>query len=129
MNAEIAENGKNSDLEGANKPENTATETTAKKAEPDSSKPKIDPSSANVVNNFIETLRSINFNYKTDRIFAYPELPGLLASSDALSLGDAHNQHSFSRKQFRELKSIETKICAFLKYENISEVDLSLRHI
>ena len=84
---------------------------------------KIDSSSANVVNNFIETLRSINFNYKTDRIFAYPELPGLLASSDALSLGDAHNQHSFSRKQFRELKSIETKICAFLKYENISEVD------
>ena len=84
---------------------------------------KIDSSSANVVNNFIETLHSINFNYKTDRIFAYPELPGLLASSDALSLGDAHNQHSFSRKQFRELKSIETKICAFLKYENISEVD------
>ena len=65
----------------------------------------------------------IRDSYKTDRIFAYPELPGLLASSDALSLGDAHNQHSFSRKQFRELKSIETKICAFLKYENISEVD------
>ena len=50
MNAEIAENGKNSDLEGTKKPENTATETTAKKAEPDSSKPKIDPSSAAVNN-------------------------------------------------------------------------------
>ena len=49
-------------------------------------------------------------------------MPGLLASSDALSLGDAHNQHSFSTKQFRELKSIETKICAFLKYENKDKI-------
>ena len=71
----------------------------------------------------ISRTKDINFNYKSDRIFSYPELPGLLASSKAISLGDAHNQHLFSKKQFRELKSIETKICAFLIYENLDKVE------
>ncbi|MBT3475367.1 hypothetical protein HN460_00300 [bacterium] len=84
---------------------------------------KIDPYSADVIDNFLLTLKDINFNYKSDRIFSYPELPGLLASSKAISLGDAHNQHLFSKKQFRELKSIETKICAFLIYENLDKVE------
>lgn len=83
---------------------------------------RVDSYSADVINNFLKTLDNISFDYKTDRIFAYPELPGLLATSDALSFGDAHNQHQFSKKNFRELKSIETKICAFLKYEDKSKV-------
>ena len=80
---------------------------------------KIDPYSADVIDKFLITLKDINFNFKSDRIFSYPELPGLLASSKAISLGDAHNQHLFSKKQFRELKSIETKVCAFLIHEEI----------
>jgi len=84
---------------------------------------KIDPYSADVIDNFLITLKDINFNFKSDRIFSYPELPGLLASSKAISLGDAHNQHLFSKKQFRELKSIETKVCAFLIHENLNQIE------
>mgnify|MGYP001160947714 FL=1 len=84
---------------------------------------KIDPYSVNVINNFISTLKDIDFNYKRDRIFAYPELPGLVASSNAKSFGDVHNQHEFSKLGFRELKAIEEKICAFIAHENITEVD------
>ena len=84
---------------------------------------KIDPYSADVIDKFLITLNDINFNFKSDRIFSYPELPGLLASSKAISLGDAHNQHLFSKKQFRELKSIETKVCAFLIHENLNQIE------
>ena len=84
---------------------------------------KIDPYSADVIDKFLITLKDINFNFKSDRIFSYPELPGLLASSKAISLGDAHNQHLFSKKQFRELKSIETKVCAFLIHENLNQIE------
>jgi hypothetical protein len=68
------------------------------------------------------TLEKVKFNPVTDRIFAYPELPGLIASVDAKSLGDPHSQHSFSNKKFRELKSIQTKICTFLEYENLTGI-------
>ena len=84
---------------------------------------KIDPYSADVIDKFLITLKDINFNFKSDRIFSYPELPGLLASSKAISFGDAHNQHLFSKKQFRELKSIETKVCAFLIHENLNQIE------
>ena len=84
---------------------------------------KIDPYSADVIDKFLITLKDINFNFESDRIFSYPELPGLLASSKAISFGDAHNQHLFSKKQFRELKSIETKVCAFLIHENLNQIE------
>ena len=80
---------------------------------------KVDPYSANVINIFLTTLNKIKFNYDTDRIFAYPELPGLVATSSAKSFGDVHNQHEFSKVGFRELKAIEDKICAFIDNENL----------
>lgn len=86
------------------------------------SKIKIDSDSSNTIDNLLLTLEKVKFNSVTDRIFAYPELPGLIASVDAKSLGDPHSQHSFSNKKFRELKSIQTKICTFLEYENLTGI-------
>ena len=77
---------------------------------------KLDQRSSDLVDNLIKNLHSVNFDFKNDRIFSYPNLPGLVAVSGAKSFGEVWNQESSSK--FRELKNIENKICAYVKLED-----------
>ena len=76
---------------------------------------KIDSYSAESIDKLITTLNEIGFNYEVDRIFVYPDLPGLLSSTKAKSFGDVWNQ--FPSKNFRELKDSEVKICSYINLE------------
>ena len=76
---------------------------------------KLDTNSSLVIDNLIFNLEKNGFSYKEDRIFAYPNLPGLISSTKAKAFGEAWNQET--SEQFRELKNIENKICAYIKLE------------
>ena len=76
---------------------------------------KLDQRSTYLVDNLIEKLATLDFDFRNDRIFSYSNLPGLVASTGAKSYGEVWNQETSNR--FRELKNIEKKICAYVELE------------
>mgnify|MGYP006107396455 FL=1 len=80
---------------------------------------RIDKDSAESIDKLILTLRELSFDYNKDKIFAYTDVAGLVSSTKAKSFGEVWNQDSFGN--FRELKNIETKICAYLRSAKASK--------
>ena len=80
---------------------------------------RIDKDSAESIDKLILTLRELSFDYNKDKIFAYTNVAGLVSSTKAKSFGEVWNQEAFGN--FRELKNIETKICAYLRSAKASK--------
>jgi len=72
---------------------------------------KIEKDLGESIDKLIESLHRKNFNFKKDRIFAYPDLPGFLGASGVKSFGSAWNVTKY--------RNIDNQNCAFLNLEPV----------